>query len=378
MASRDYYKTLGVEKGASGADIKKAYRRLAKEYHPDRNPETSAEDKFREVAEAYEILSDDQKRATYDQFGAGAFDGSAGPGGAGFGFSGFGSSFADVFDDLFGDFRGRQRPGAGVRNRGGDVRYNLEVSLEDAFNGRTTQIRVPATVTCDTCKGTGSADASSAATCGTCNGVGRVRAQQGFFTIERACPTCHGAGQVIKNPCSACSGSGRVRKEKMLSVKIPAGVEDGTRIRLSGEGEAGVRGGPPGDLYIFLSLAAHRMFQRDGRNLYCRVHIPMVTATLGGTIDVPALDSGGAKVTVPAGTQSGRQFRLKGKGMPALRGKGHGDLYVQTVVETPVHLTKKQQKLLKEFADGGEGRTNNPESESFLDKLKEFWDDLKD
>lgn len=373
----DYYQTLGVDRGASAADIKKAYRQLAKEYHPDRNPDKSAEQKFREVSEAYEVLSDEQKRAAYDQFGTAAFEGAAGAGPFA-GFGGFSSSFADVFDDLFGEFRGR-RTATGGRNRGGDIRYNLEVSLEDAFRGRTTQIRVPSTGACETCKGSGSADDARPGNCTTCNGVGRVRAQQGFFTIERTCPACHGAGQVIRNPCLACGGAGRTRQEKALSVNIPPGVEDGTRIRLSGEGEAGVRGGAAGDLYIFLSIAPHRLFQRDGRNLYCRVPIPVVTAALGGNIEVPSLDGGRARVNVPAGTQSGRQFRLKGKGMPAMRGGGTtGDLYVQAVVETPMNLTRRQEELLRQFADAGEGKKTNPESESFLDKLKEFWDDLKD
>ena len=380
MATQDLYETLGVGREANAADIKKAYRRLAKEFHPDRNSDSAAEDKFRQISEAYQVLSDNQKRAAYDQFGAAAFEG-GGEGGAGFGFGGlqgFGASFADVFDDLFGEFRGR-RTGTGTQTRGGDVRYNLEITLEDAFKGRSTQIRVPSTVSCGDCKGSGAAGDSRPTACTTCNGVGRVRAQQGFFTIERICPACHGAGQVIKDPCTNCGGAGQVQKEKNLSVNIPAGVEEGTRIRLPGEGEAGVRGGPPGDLYIFLSLEDHRLFQREGRNLYCRVPIPMTTAALGGSIDVPSLDGARATVSVPAGTQAGHQFRLKGKGMPAMRGgRPSGDLYVQALVETPVNLGKKQQELLRDFEGASKGKSTNPETEGFLQKLKEFWDDLKD
>ena len=380
MASKDFYELLGVERGASADDIKKAYRRLAKELHPDRNHEKDAEQRFKEVNEAYDILSDEQKRAAYDRFGQAGLDGQAGgPFGGGFGFANFGASFADVFDDLFGEFRGRQqRPGGSALTRGADMRYNLEISLEDSFHGRTTQIRVPTSAACDTCQGSGAAENSKPSTCTTCNGVGRVRAQQGFFTIERTCPGCNGAGQVIKNPCKACAGSGRVRKEKNLSVAIPAGVEDGTRIRLAGEGESGVRGGPPGDLYIFLSVSAHRLFQRDGKNLYVRAHIPMVTAALGGHIEVPGVDGSRSRVAVPAGTQSGKQFRLKGKGMPSMRNNdAAGDLVVQATIETPMNLNKKQEELLRQFAAAGETRTTNPESEGFLEKLKEFWDDLK-
>jgi len=377
MASKDFYELLGVERGASIDDIKKAYRRLAKELHPDRNPSKDAEPRFKEVNEAYDVLSDDEKRAAYDRFGAEGLQGSGGNPFSGFGFANFGASFADVFDDLFGEFRGRQR-GGNARTRGADMRYNLEISLEDSFHGRTTQIRVPTSAACEECKGTGAAAESRPTTCPTCNGVGRVRAQQGFFTVERTCPGCNGAGQIIKNPCKACTGSGRVRKEKNLSVAIPAGVEDGTRIRIAGEGEAGVRGGPPGDLYIFLSVAPHRLFQRDGKNLYVRAPIPMVTAALGGAIEVPGVDGSRSRITVPAGTQSGKQFRLKSKGMPSMRqNDAAGDMVVQATVETPVNLNKKQEELLRQFAEAGETRTTSPESESFLDKLKEFWSDLK-
>jgi molecular chaperone DnaJ len=377
MASKDFYELLGVERGASIDDIKKAYRRLAKELHPDRNPSKEAEQKFKEVNEAYDILSDEQKRAAYDRFGTAGVDGQAGGPFGGFGFANFGASFADVFDDLFGEFRGRQRGGS-TRTRGADMRYNLEISLEDSFHGRTTQIRVPTSAACEECKGTGAAGDARPTACPTCNGAGRVRAQQGFLTIERTCPACNGAGQVIKNPCTACAGLGRVRKEKSISVAIPSGVEDGTRIRLAGEGESGVRGGPPGDLYIFLTVSAHRLFQRDGKNLYVRAHIPMTTAALGGNIEVPGVDGSRSRIAVPAGTQSGKQFRLKGKGMPSMRqNDSAGDMVVHAVVETPMNLNKKQEELLRQFAAASETRTNSPESESFLDKLKEFWGDLK-
>ena len=374
MAASDYYSVLGVGRKASGSEIKKAYRDLAKQFHPDRNPDAKAEQKFKEITEAYEVLSDDQKRATFDQFGAEAMR-SAGAGQSGFG--GFGSSFADVFDDLFGEFRGRRQNPSGPA-RGADMRYNLEISLEEAYRGRNSKIKVPTHDQCKECHGTGAAADTKPATCPTCAGLGRVRAQQGFFTIERTCHTCQGAGQIIKNPCKHCSGSGRVRVEKTLSVTIPKGVEDGTRIRLEGEGEASPRGGPAGDLYIFLSVAPHRLFQRDGTNLYFTAHIPMVTAALGGTIEVPDLGGGRAKVKIPPGSQSASKFRLKGKGMPALRGGAAGDLFVQANVETPVNLTTAQQELLHQFDNASEAKKTSPESESFLGKVKEFWDDLKD
>ena len=380
MASNDYYETLGVDRDAGGSDLKSAYRRLAKEYHPDRNPDNAeAEAKFKEISEAYEILSDEQKRAAYDQMGHAAFQqgGQGGPGGGGAG--GFGSSFADVFDDLFGEFSGGRRGGRQTNTRGSDLRYNMEITLEDAFHGRQTEIRVPTTVSCQQCNGSGSKDSSKPSTCQTCQGMGKVRSQSGFFTVERTCPTCQGAGHVITDPCGSCSGAGRLHKEKTLSVSIPPGVEDGTRIRLSGEGEAGLRGGSPGDLYIFLSLAPHGIFQRDGQHLYCRVPIPMTTAALGGTIEVPTLAGGKARVTIPDGAQTGRQFRLKGKGMPPLRGHsgGTGDMYIQATIETPVNLTARQKELLKEFSDEGTARTN-PESEGFMARVKELWEDLKD
>lgn len=375
MAKTDCYDLLGVERGASADDIKKAYRKKAMKYHPDRNDgDSAAEEKFREISEAYDILKDEQRRAAYDRFGHAAFEN--GGGGARPGGFDFASGFADIFDEMFGD-SGRDGQRARGR-RGADLRYNLEITLEDAFAGKQAKIRVPTSVTCETCTGTGAAGQSGPATCGTCQGHGRVRAQQGFFTIERACPTCQGAGQVIKDPCKACNGQGRVQKEKTLSVNIPSGVEEGTRIRLSGEGEAGMRGAPTGDLYIFLSLASHRFFRRDGANIYCRVPLPMTTAALGGSIEVPSLDGTRAKVTIPAGTQSGHQFRLRGKGMPVMRGSARGDMYIEAIAETPVNLTARQKELLQEFESAGSRKRTSPQSEGFFSKMKELWDDLRD
>lgn len=378
MAKRDYYETLGVGRGASADDLKKAYRKLAMQYHPDKNPgDKSAEAKFKEINEAYDVLKDDQKRAAYDQFGHAAFEAGGGAAGAhGFDFT---STFADVFDDLFGEFMGGRRGGGGGPGfgRGGDLRYNLEIGLEDAYHGKSARIRVPTTVSCEACHGTGAEANTKPITCPTCGGRGKIRAQQGFFTIERTCPACAGLGRVIENPCKACGGMGRVRKERTLSVEIPRGVDDGTRIRLAGEGEAGVRGGPPGDLYIFLGVKPHRLYRRDGMHLYCRVPIPMVTASLGGAIEVPILDGSRAKVTIPAGTQSGHQFRLRAKGMPAMNGHGHGDLYIQAVVETPVNLTKRQKELLEEFDKAGSDKTS-PESAGFFAKVKEMFEGFRE
>jgi molecular chaperone DnaJ len=375
MSKRDYYEVVGADQRASAADLKKAYRKRAMQFHPDRNPDDpEAEKKFKELNEAYDVLRDDERRAAYDQFGHAAFE-QGGRGGAG-GFD-FGNTFADVFDDLFGDFVGGGRRGRTGGNHGADLRYNLEVTLEDAYNGATTQIRAPTSVTCESCAGTGAAGRAQPVACPGCGGAGKVRAQQGFFTIERTCPTCQGIGRVIKDPCDTCSGAGRVRKDKTLSVNVPAGVDDGTRIRLAGEGEAGVRGGPTGDLYIFLSVAAHRIFQRDGTHIYCRIPIPMTTAALGGSIEVPTIGGGRARVTIPGGTQAGKQFRLAGKGMPVLRGSGRGDMYIQVVIETPVNLSKRQKELLKDFEGEGGARTN-PESEGFFAKVKELWDDLRE
>ncbi len=377
MAKRDYYEVLGVSRGAGEAELKRAYRQLAMRYHPDRNPgDPAAEAAFKEVNEAYEILKDPQRRAAYDQLGHRAFESGGGAGGAaGFDFA----SFADVFDDLFGDLMGGGGRRRGPGSRGADLRYNLAVTLEEAFIGKKAQIRVPSAVPCEACRGSGGEGGAEPAPCPTCRGMGRVRAQQGFFTIERTCPTCQGSGRTIANPCRACGGAGRVQRERTLAVTIPNGVEDGTRIRLAGEGEAGLRGGAPGDLYIFVSVTPHRMFRRDGTTLFCRVPIPMVTAALGGRVEVPGIDGERIEVAVPAGTQSGRQVRLRGKGMTELQGRTRGDLVVELVVETPVKLTKRQQELLREFERAGEtSKGQHPESEGFFAKVKELWDDLRD
>jgi molecular chaperone DnaJ len=373
MSKRCYYEVLGVERTATVEEIKSSFRKLAKDHHPDRNHgDDGAEGRFKELNEAYDILKDGQKRAAYDRFGHAAFEqgmgGARGANGHPFDFA---SSFTDVFDDLFGEFMGGRRGGR-RQNRGQDLRYNLELSLEDAFKGRSTQIKVPTAVACEVCGGTGAEAGTKAEQCPTCSGIGKVRAQQGFFTIERTCPQCRGQGRVIKNPCKPCRGAGHVQKERTLSVDVPAGVEEGTRIRLSGEGQAGMNGGPPGDLYIFVSVKAHSIFQREGHDLYCRAPVSFVTASLGGTIDVPTLDGKRSKISIPEATQTGRQFRLRGKGMPVLRGGGmSGDLYVEVAVETPVKLTKKQKELLKQFdAESEEG--THPESEGFLSRLKDF------
>jgi molecular chaperone DnaJ len=376
MAKQDFYALLGVSKGASADELKKAYRKLAMQHHPDRNPgDKAAEHKFKEISEAYDILKDEQKRAAYDKFGHAAFEqGGARPGGD----FGFGAGFADIFDEMFGEFMGGGRRGQGGTGRGSDLRYNLEVSLEEAFQGKQATIRVPTLTPCEVCHGSGAEAGAKPTSCAQCGGVGRVRAQQGFFTIERTCPICQGAGRVIEKPCKACQGQGRQRREKTLSVNIPAGVEDGTRIRLAGEGEVGVRGANPGDLYIFISVAAHRLFQRDGANIFCRVPISMTRASLGGTIEVPTIDGGRAKVSIPPGTQSGHQFRLKGKGMSVLRSPARGDMYVQSVVETPMNLTKRQRELLEEFEKAGGAEKTSPESEGFFAKVKEFFGDLRE
>ena len=396
MAESDFYETLGVERGASADEIKKAYRKKAMQYHPDRNQgDANAEHKFKEANAAYDVLKDDQKRAAYDRYGHAAFENGGGFGGGdGGGFGGGG--FADIFDEMFGNATGGQRGGRAQRT-GSDLRYNLEILLEDAFKGREARIRVPAAVNCEDCSGSGAAKGTQATTCSTCKGHGRVRASQGFFTVERTCSTCQGNGQTIASPCRACGGAGSVRKEKTLAVNVPAGVEDGMRIRLSGEGEAGPRGTAPGDLYIFISIGAHAMFQRDGANIYCQVPIPMTTASLGGSVEVPAIDGSRAKVTVPAGAQSGHRLRLRGKGMSVLNKSVRGDMYIELRVETPVNLNKEQTAALRAFEDslngkpgkksdgkpsgtgkGADGKSTSPESEGFFARAKDLWEDLTD
>ncbi|MFQ6546960.1 molecular chaperone DnaJ [Aestuariibius sp. 2305UL40-4] len=381
MAKRDYYETLGVSKGATADEIKKAYRKKAKELHPDRNADNpDAESQFKEANEAYEVLKDADKKAAYDRFGHAAFEGGMGGGpraGGGFQSQGdFASAFSDVFDDLFGDMMGGRRAGGGRRAaRGSDLRYNLRISLEEAYSGLQKTINVPSAVSCEACNGNGAEGDSEPTTCPTCSGMGKVRAQQGFFTVERTCPTCNGMGQTIKDPCHVCGGSGRVEKERALNVNIPAGVETGTRIRLAGEGEAGMRGGPGGDLYIFIEVKDHTLFQREGPNLYCRVPVSMASAALGGDIEVPTIDGGRSRVKIPAGSQSGRQMRLRSKGMPALRGGQTGDMFIELAVETPVNLTSRQKELLREFDKLSED--NSPESSSFFRSVKGFWDSMK-
>lgn len=382
MSKQDYYTTLGIERATAPDDVKKAYRKLAMQFHPDRNQgNKQAEQKFKEISEAYDVLKDDQKRAAYDRLGHAAFEARAnGAGGrAGAGDFGFGAGgFADIFDEMFGEFMGRGPAGAAGPARGADLRYNLEIGLDDAFAGKSTTIRVASAASCDACGGTGAEAGARPIACPTCRGHGKVRAQQGFFTIERTCPSCHGQGQVIEKPCRTCGGQGRVRRERTLKVDIPAGVENGTRIRLAGEGEAGMRARPAGDLYIFLTVRPHRFFQRDGNNLHCRVPIPLTTAALGGAIEVPVIDGSRAKISIPAGTQTSHQFRLRGKGMSVLRSPQRGDLYIEAVVETPVNLTKRQQELLREFETSASPEKTSPESAGFFAKVKELWDDLKD
>lgn len=385
MSKRDYYDVLGVGRTASADEIKKAYRSKAKELHPDRNRDCKkSEAAFKEVNEAYDCLKDDQRKAAYDRFGHSAFEqGGMGGFGRGNGQGDFGSAFADVFEDLFGDMMGRRGGGQGGRqraSRGQDLRYNLRVSLEEAFTGIQKAITVPGSVACEPCSGTGAEGSVEPATCPTCSGMGKVRASQGFFTVERTCPTCNGQGQIIKNPCKECHGAGRIEKERSLSVNIPAGVETGTRIRLAGEGEAGMRGGPSGDLYIFIEVKEHPIFIRDGKMLACQIPVSMATAALGGEIEVPTIDGGRSRVKVPAGTQSGKQLRLRAKGMPPLRhGAGMngepGDMLIELAVETPVNLTARQKELLREFEDIK--ADNSPQTSGFFQKIKGFWDEMK-
>jgi len=375
--SGDYYDTLGVGKQDSAEEIKKSYRKLAMKYHPDRNPgDGEAEKKFKEINAAYDILKDEQKRAAYDRYGESAFTGGAGGGGGGGGFDFNGSgAFSDIFENLF-NTGGGGRQAERSNMRGSDLRYNMDIGLEDAFRGKQKQIKVPTYNSCDSCSGTGSANKKSPTSCSTCGGVGRVRMQQGFFTVERTCASCSGTGTIIKDPCKKCSGHGRVKKTRTLSVKIPQGVEEGTRIRLPGEGESGLRGGGAGDLYIFVSIKEHDFFIREGKDIHCEVPIKVATAALGGVVEVPAIDGSKARLTIPAGTQTSDTFRLKGKGMSIMSSSQFGDMYVHTVIETPVKLTKRQKELLEEFDDIAK-KGSSPKSERFFSKVKDFIDDLK-
>ncbi|MDI7240924.1 molecular chaperone DnaJ [Providencia huaxiensis] len=374
MAKRDFYEVLGLERNASEKDIKRAYKRLAMKHHPDRNQgDKESEDKFKEIKEAYEVLSDEQKRAAYDQYGHAAFE-QGGMGGGGFGGGAdFSDIFGDVFGDIFGGGRRQQRP-----SRGSDLQYNMELTLEEAVRGVTKEIRIPTLETCDVCHGNGAKPGTSADTCSTCHGMGQVHMRQGFFSVQQPCPTCHGRGKVIKDPCNKCHGHGRVERYKTLSVKIPAGVDTGDRVRLSGEGEAGENGAPAGDLFVQVHVLPHNIFERDGNNLHCEVPINFADAALGGEIEVPTLD-GRVKLKIPAETQTGKIFRMKGKGVKSVRGGLQGDLMCHIVVETPVKLNEKQKELLKEFGEslgGKSGEKNSPRSKSFLDGVKKFFDDL--
>lgn len=380
--SDDYYKILGVERGASEDELKAAYRKMAMKFHPDRNKEnpSEAEEKFKEVNRAYDVLKDPQKRAAYDQFGA---DGPAGMGAGGMGGmggAGFGAAFSDIFEDMFGDIMGGGRRGRSGPMRGPDMQFALDISLEDSFKGKDAKLKIPTVESCDQCQGTGSADGGKPETCSTCGGSGRVRAQQGFFTIERTCGTCNGAGTVIKSPCRKCSGAGRMRGEKTVKISIPSGISEGQRIRLAGEGEAGVRGGESGDLYVLINIKPHKFFRRDGANLYCRVPVPMTTAALGGNIEVPTIEGEKNSIKIPTGTQTGQQIRVKGKGMNVMRTETRGDLFIEIFVETPVNLDKKQTDLMKQLDETLQksGRKNTPESEGFFKKMKELWDDIRD
>ena len=374
MAKADFYDTLGVERGVDEKALKSAFRKMAMKYHPDRNPDdASAEGKFKEVNEAYEILKDPQKRAAYDRYGHAAFEqgGTGGMGGAGAAGAG---GFSDLFEDFFGEMMGgRSRRGPSQRGRGSDLQYNMEISLEEAYAGKTAEIEVPTSIRCKTCDGTGAKPGTSPTTCSTCGGAGRVRAAQGFFSIERTCPACHGRGEIISDPCSDCGGSGARQEMRSLSVNIPAGIEDGTRIRLAGEGEAGQNGAASGDLYIFLSVKPHEFFQRDGADIYCRVPVSMTTAALGGSFEVPTLEGAKTRLKVPYATQSGKQFRLRQKGMPVLRSSQMGDMYIQVVVETPANLSRRQRELLEEFEQIA-SEQNSPESNGFFQKMKSFFE----
>jgi molecular chaperone DnaJ len=373
MAKRDFYDVLGVSRDADQKEIKGAYRKLAMKHHPDRNPDDAvAEQNFREATEAYDVLKDDQKRAAYDRMGHAAFKQGGGAGGPGAGFGGAG--FSDIFDEMFSDFMGGGgRGGRRTNTKGADLRYDLDVTLSEAFEGNDKTISIPVASTCEPCGGSGAAPGTSPATCGTCGGHGKVHSQKGFFTVQRTCPSCQGQGQTISSPCGTCGGQGRVQKNRTLNVNVPAGVDTGTRIRLSGEGEAGLRGGGTGDLYIFINVLSHELFEREGTNLLLTMPVPLTTAALGGTIDVPNIDGKLARVTIQSGIQSGHRLRLKGKGMPGLQGRARGDLYIDIHVETPVNLTGKQKSLLKSFAEDQDKQ--NPESESFMNRIKKMFKD---
>lgn len=372
MSKADYYDTLGVSRDADEKALKSAFRKQAMKYHPDRNPgDKEAEAKFKEIGEAYEALKDPQKRAAYDRFGHAAFEN--GGGGSPFGGGGMG----DIFEDIFGEMMGGARRSSGGRARGADLRYNMEITLEEAYAGKTAEVEIPTSVTCETCDGDGAKPGTSPSTCNTCGGAGQVRASQGFFSIQRTCPACQGRGEVITDPCETCSGSGRTTERRTLSVNVPAGIEDGTRIRLAGEGEAGLRGGPTGDLYIFLSIKPHEFFQRDGADIYCRVPISMTTAALGGQFEVGTIEGSKTRVKVPEGTQNGKQFRLRGKGMPVMRSSQQGDMYIQVAVEVPSNLTSRQRELLEEFEELS-GKHNSPESDGFFSRMKGLFEGLGD
>lgn len=374
---QDYYELLGVSRSATADEMKKVYRKLAMQYHPDRNPnDKAAEAKFKEISEAYDVLRDDQKRAAYDRFGHQAFEQGGGGGQSGMhGGAGFGFDFSDIIDEMFGNMGGRQSPQANFR--GSDIRYDADITLEDAFHGKELHIKYMTALSCDSCKGSGGEDGAAPKTCGTCHGRGKTRMQQGFFTIERPCHSCQGMGQTIEKPCKPCQGTGRSRKEKKLDVKIPAGIEDGTRLRVTAAGEAGIRGSEPGDLYVFVSIRSHRFFQRNQADIHCRIPIAMTTAALGGELEVPTIDGTRTKLKIPAGTQAGHQFRLRSKGMSIFRRSGtRGDMYVEALVETPMNLTKRQQELLKEFQSDGKEESNSPQSAGFFAKMREFWEDL--
>ncbi|MBT5636659.1 MAG: molecular chaperone DnaJ [Gammaproteobacteria bacterium] len=376
MSKRDYYEVLGVDRNASEADLKKSYRRMAMKFHPDRNPDSEdAEAQFKEVKEAYEVLSDSQKRAAYDQFGHAGVEGGAGQGGFGGGFGGF----EDIFSDIFGGGGGGRSRGGPRVYRGADLAYRMELTLEEAISGITREIRIPATEVCKQCSGTGAKAGSTPVTCNTCGGVGKVRMQQGFFSVQQTCPTCHGAGKEIKNPCNICHGAGKVKKEKTLSVKIPGGVDTGDRVRLSGEGEPGENGGPSGDLFVEVRVKEHALFTRDGDDLYCEIPVGIVTATLGGEVEVPCLgNSQCVKLKIPSESQTGKLFRLRGKGVKSVRSHGPGDLMCRVIVETPGKLNSKQKELLKQFGESLEERRekHSPHHSSWLDKVKGFFEDL--